>query len=146
MKKSDIFSRNKETLDQGNQIFSVGGTPSLRLNRREHTTSNVFPPGCMGSISVDEMSTLRRNQKRKQETEEDASKSTSEEKMETKEPSEEPKGEGGEEQVMDEGKVEDVLVEGYVWKRNPLTGEGVETVNPRIHKKGLRKKLDKWVW
>lgn len=33
----------------GQQIFSIGGSPSFRINRRRQTASNVFPSGCMGN-------------------------------------------------------------------------------------------------
>lgn len=131
MKRSEEnFFRNRETIDQGNQIFSVGGTPSFRLNRREQVCSNVFPAGCMGN-------------------------KTTLEESETK--SELPSPKQSKEEIVAEKKEEvDELEdddferaggsEGYVWKRNPLTGEGVEVEKPRKHKKGPRKRLNKWVW
>lgn len=135
MKKSDIFFRNRETLDQGNQIFSVGGTPSFRLNRREHSTSNVFPAGCMGSRSGEEIAITKSDEIKEDESE---GTQTDERVCDPKEMSYE-KGE-------DEGEKLEEAVEAYVWKRNPLTGEGMEEEKPRSHKKGIRKKLNKWVW
>lgn len=135
---NDLFSHNRETLDQGNQIFSVGGTPSFRLNRREQSTSNVFPAGCMGSRSGEEITA---SGDKGDESEHDLKNVNQEEDLKTFDVLEE--AEKKEEQ--DEDKVENP-VEGYVWKRNPLTGEGMELEEPKSHKKGFRNKLNKWVW
>lgn len=135
MKKSDIFFRNRETLDQGNQIFSVGGTPSFRLNRREQATSNVFPAGCMGSKSVEEAEVTKSEFQIQTE-----STSAGENGCELKETDIQ---HGDEEEHAN--KVEE-SVENYVWKRNPLTGEGVEMEKHRKPKKGFKKKLTKWIW
>lgn len=137
---SDISSRNRETLDQGNQIFSVGGTPSFRLNRREQATSNVFPAGCMGSRSIEEASTSSEEKidlteaeiKNENEDEVASGSNGAFEEIQVK-------------QVVDEAKIEDAG-DGYVWKRNPLTGQGVEVEEPRSSKKSIKKKLNKWVW
>lgn len=142
MKKSDIFFHNRETLDQGNQIFSVGGTPSFRLNRREHSTSNVFPAGCMGSRSGEEIALTKSDETNDETTK---ARENESEGTQTGEKSWDPKvmrnakGDDEEEKLEEAG-------EGYVWKRNPLTGEGMEEEQQRSHKRGTRKKLNKWVW
>lgn len=124
-------------MDQGNQIFSVGGTPSIRLNRRGQTNSNVFPAGCMGNATDDEQ--IVKPEARESAEEVEAT----------------PREEGGcalemettgkEGEAKEEGKGDEAN-DGYVWKRNPLTGEGMEVEKPRSHKKGIKKKLMKWVW
>lgn len=141
MKNNDIFSHNRETLDQGNQIFSVGGTPSLRLNRREQATSNVFPAGCMGSRSIEEASTSSEKKSSQIEFENEVKIENRKEDVRSFGVVEEVKVK----QVVNEAKVEDVG-DGYVWKRNPLTGQGVEVEEPRSHKKPIKKNFNKWVW
>lgn len=137
MKKNEISSRNSESVDQGNQIFSVGGTPSFRLNRREQATSNVFPAGCMGSRSGEEASTSTQKEIDPEIANEN------EEDYDVRQSG--PINDEEETPELDEAKM-DEAGEGYVWKRNPLTGQGVEEDKPKSHKKGIRKKLNKWVW
>lgn len=144
MKRNDNFLRNKETLDQGNQIFSVGGTPSFRLNRREQTTSNVFPAGCMGSRSGEEIAATYEEKNSDSDVRSEIEEHQ-EENNELKETSSLKEASSVKEKKQIGAEMEE-SGDGYVWKRNPLTGQGVEVEQPRGHKRRIKKKLHKWVW
>lgn len=131
--KSDIFFLNKTSKDEedGTKIFSVGGSPSIRLNRRKNAATSVFPTGCMGTLKEEEekvplTATSTEEDDEELKVEQKSSRSTME--------------------YDADAETASIVSEGYVWKRNPLTGEGVEVEKPRKHKKGPRKRLNKWVW
>ncbi|KAB0803573.1 hypothetical protein PPYR_00543 [Photinus pyralis] len=56
--KSDIFALDK-SVNSGMEILSVGGTRFGKLNRIRSTTSNVFPVGCMGTVESPRAETPR---------------------------------------------------------------------------------------
>lgn len=130
--KSDIFFLENPEEQDGRQIFSVGGAPSIRLNRRKKAATNVFPTGCMGTTKEEENIAAEpiAASSRGEEVERGVDSCSSRTAME-------------EESQME---VTSTTTEGYEWTRNPLTGVGVEVENPRKHKKGPRKRLNKWVW
>lgn len=134
--KSDIFFLKRAEEEDGRQIFSVGGAPSIRLNRRKKEVTSVFPTGCMGTTKEKEEEARHPLPASSPSLEEEddyrAEACSSRTVTETEDDA--------------QAEVTSTTVEGYEWKRNPLTGVGVETENVRKHKKGPRKRINKWVW
>lgn len=135
--ESDIFCLKKSERgdDDGNQMFSVGGSRSIRLNRRKQTDSNVFPSGCMGNSedNTEEILSSRKSSESKEAT----AHSVEVQNVFDNKAATEKKND------IEDAPAKSTL---YEWKRNPLTGEGVEIEAHRQHKGGSQKKFGKWVW
>lgn len=126
---SDIFSVREPKSKDHEQIYSIGGTPSGRRNRLRATSSNVFPIGCMGTKAPLIEEALIENRIDEEIAKEDKPNIGSPRiQMEA----------GDNEQPTDLPSPKPIIARP---KRNPLTGEGVETTDmPRcMHRKKCEK-------
>lgn len=136
---SDIFClREVDTKKEGSdQIYSVGGSPSVRINRRNNVLSNVYPYG-PATLKVDEQKLDAKCDKM----------STT---MELDEPSSPIILARDDEHSEDDIPVSPLSVasapsSAYAMRRNPLTGEGMESELQRTGKRRVRGKRSNWVW
>lgn len=129
---SDIFNLKTGTED-GKQIFSIGGSPSIRINRRRNETSSVYPYGNT-NISIKPVSPTVEPEEIPKilENDEETDKiPIDDEKVD--EPADNP--------------VEEATVQQNVFaKRNILTGEGIDLPDNKRGKRGIRKKKTLWTW
>lgn len=145
---SDIFCLKKSELD-GNQIFSIGGSPSFRINRRRQGNSSVFPFGCMGNAEeVIELPTSPKPSDTDVSTDCSDVKEDTDSVHETDDSSKEPVAE---ESAINESQTKPKRATSPykgLSARNPLTGEGIELPNPNKGKKGYSRRagLTKWTW
>lgn len=115
---SDIFCLKEPKVGEndGTQIFSVKGSTSVKINRRQQNTSEVFQ---YGQPKMEKLS------------------ETGEEIM---------MPHGGPEGDEPKPIVEEPVVACSSMKRNPLTGDGVELDEQRSSRKACMEKSGKWMW
>ncbi|XP_017767857.1 PREDICTED: uncharacterized protein LOC108556312 [Nicrophorus vespilloides] len=158
MHSSDIFNLADAARGEANQIFSIGGSPSFRINRRAETNSSVFPSGCMGNASEE---TLKKRREAAMgpppHPDQEPQMYHARGDVHGDDEEEEEKGALGEPTRSGEEEDDDDEVEktGVRLKptqslsnipRNPLTGDGIVDETKKSGKRGMRNKNAQWIW
>lgn len=135
---SDIFCLQDvdSSKDTSKRIYSVGGSPSVRLTRRREEVSSVYPYN------------------QQEETECGEGSKEIEEPIDVPDLTIHPDGDSAPVMLSpkEEASAEDDLTSIPVsshntnMKRNPLTGEGIETVAPRSGRRRVRGRKSIWTW
>lgn len=122
----------------GQQIFSIGGSPSFRINRRRQTASNVFPFGCMGNNQQNLDLPSPTDAVIASDVEENIVKE-SEKIVKLPEPIEE---------ITSRKPKRMMAPYQGLSARNPLTGEGIELPDPNKGRRGSMRRAPhtKWCW
>lgn len=133
---SDIFCLREVDMKKEScgQIFSVGGSPSLRIRRRDDLNSNVYPYGAPTNNKI-EVKKLAANACNEDEI------------IEEEEEKPAPLILTGNDVVLkEEVSIPTSPGSAYTIKRNPLTGEGIDFDLPKPGKRRARGKKSNWVW
>lgn len=128
---SDIFNLKRGTED-GKQIFSIGGSPSIRINRRRNERSSVYPYGSNDMSIKPILPTVEH---------EDVPKMLENDEETDKVPIDDEKLD------VPDTPIEEAAIQQNVFaKRNILTGEGIDLPDNKRGKRGIRKKKTLWTW
>ncbi|CAH1364870.1 hypothetical protein MTP99_001212 [Tenebrio molitor] len=140
---SDIFclKEPKTGENDGSRIFSVNGSCFSKINRRQHTSSDVFQFGCpketQQDFQIPETSEIH-------EIPESSAQSENFEVPEMIDPVEKPKI-ASVDIPLEKGSGEPVVSSSSM-RRNPLTGVGVEDDEKRSTRRRRDLRAGKWLW